>query len=197
MTQLVSTSNHTGSSSSAEEYSRAWRRRKAIFDNIFWRPQSGLWQDWDVENGRHLPGFYGSTLVPLMWGCGSNITQHLEVLARLRALGVLDYPGGIPTSLNFSSELQWDFPNVWAPLHWFLVAGWQNSSAAELRKVSREVAERWISSVYVGWQMHNQTIFEKVSLSSSSSSSSSSSISFFLSSMTAPQLAVQEEEVNM
>jgi len=33
----------------------------------------------------------------------------------LQDLGVLDYPGGIPTSLLDSGE-QWDFPNAWAPL---------------------------------------------------------------------------------
>ena len=75
-----------------------------------------------MDNGRRLPGYYGSTLVPLMGGCDTKTSHHLAVLARLRDLGVLDYSGGVPTSLNSSSEQHWDFPNVWAPLHWFLVA---------------------------------------------------------------------------
>ena len=82
-----------------------------------------------------------------------NTNYHLAVLARLRDLGVLNYPGGVSTSF---SQQQWDFPNVWAPLHWFLVAGWQNSSVPELREVSQKVTERWVNSVYVGWQKHNQ-----------------------------------------
>ena len=85
------------------------------------------------------------------------------VMQRLKSLGLLDYPGGIPTSLNSSSSQQWDYPNVWAPLHWFLVAGWQNSSSAELRSAARSVAEKWIASVYTGWQTYNHTMFEKVS----------------------------------
>ena len=62
-----------------------------------------------MDNGGHLPWFYGSTFVPLMWGCDKNTAHHLAVLARL---SVLNYPGGhgVPTSLNSSSQQQWDLP---------------------------------------------------------------------------------------
>lgn len=33
----------------------------------------------------------------------------------LQSTGALDYPGGIPVSLNSSGQ-QWDFPNAWPPL---------------------------------------------------------------------------------
>lgn len=40
----------------------------------------------------------------------------------MQNVGVLNFPGGIPTSLIESGE-QWDFPNAWPPLvvSWYSV----------------------------------------------------------------------------
>ena len=114
-----------------------------------------------MDRGRHLEGFYASTLVPLLWGCGQNITKHSILLSALDQLGVLDYPGGIPTSLKESGQ-QWDFPNVWAPLQWFPVMAWQHSSVQTLNEAAASIAETWLRTTYTGWVAYNHTMFEKV-----------------------------------
>ena len=125
-----------GDDSSADAYKTSWRNRTVLFDRIFWNENNSLWQDWDIVTKDHRSGYdylhvqyiwtnewlvtdsihyryYGSTLLPLVWGCGSdNITRQIMVMQRLKSLGLLDYPGGIPTSLNSSSSQQWDYPNV-------------------------------------------------------------------------------------
>ena len=131
---------------------------------MFWNEAQGLWLDWDLDQGMHLEGFYASSLVPLLWRCGPvNITRHRMVYSRLSALGVLDYPGGIPTSLNVSSQ-QWDFPNAWAPLQWLPALGWADSPDPTLRAAAGAVAQTWVASTYDAWLRYNHTLFEKVSL---------------------------------
>ena len=146
-------------------------QRQASFDKLFWNESSGLWRDMDVDRMAHLEGFYASSLVPLLWNCTYpnssssqlHLSQQKATLSYLRSHGLLDYIGGIPTSLDVRSTQQWDFPNVWAPLQWFPVLAWFNSSDSELREAARSIAATWLNSTYEGWRKYN-TMFEKVSL---------------------------------
>ena len=120
-------------------------------------------EDWDLESRAHLTGFYDSSFVPLLWGCNPpNVTKHEKVRRALNALGLLDYPGGIPASLNKLTTQQWDFPNAWAPLQWFPVVGWYSSTSAKLRDAAHSIAQTWITTTLVAWEANNQSMFEKV-----------------------------------
>ena len=152
-----------GNTSAAANFSEALRRRQAAFEAIFWNETDGLWRDWDQDRQAHLRGFYASSLVPLLWGCGpTNTTKHEIVLHALNKLELLDYPGGIPTSTTTNSTLQWDFPNAWAPLQWFPVLGWYSSPSVVLREAARSIAQTWVTTVLVAWENNNKTVFEKV-----------------------------------
>ncbi len=147
-------------------YSQAWDERRGHFDNLFWSKEQGIWADKDKISNQHTSGFYASSTVPLyMWSIADsdsiNITRQEVVLQTLNDLGVLDYPGGLPTSLE-TSEQQWDYPNAWAPLQWFLVRAWFNSSRPALRDAASEVATTWLRSTYSGWLNYNRSMFEKV-----------------------------------
>ena len=152
-----------GNTSAAANFSEALRRRQAAFEAIFWNETDGLWRDWDQDRQAHLRGFYASSLVPLLWGCGpTNTTKHEMVLQALNKLELLDHPGGIPTSATTNSTLQWDFPNAWAPLQWFPVVGWHSSPSVMLREAARSIAQTWVTTVLVAWENSNKTVFEKV-----------------------------------
>ena len=95
-------------------YSQAWLDRKEHFDRVFWNEEEGIWSDRVVGSNQHLPGFYASSITPLylsMIANSSNVIRETIVLRTLTRLGVFDYRGGLPTSLNRTSE-QWDFPNA-------------------------------------------------------------------------------------
>ena len=136
--------------------------RQQAFEAVFWNETAGLWLDLDQDTDKHLEAFYLSSMVTLLWGCSAslNVTRHELVLKMLQNNKVLEYPGGMPVSLKQSSQ-QWDFPNVWAPLQWFLVAGWYNSTSTPLRAAARTVAQTWIDSTYTAWNKFN-LMFEKV-----------------------------------
>ena len=88
--------------------------------------------------------------------------QDEKFLSTLNLLGVLDYPGGVPTSLWENSTQQWDFPNAWPPLQWMLVAAWHDSPSAVLRDAAEKVAKTWLTTTYLAWEKFNHTMFEKV-----------------------------------
>ena len=157
----------TDSREMAAMYSQAWKERKEYFDKLFWNDQLGIWSDRVIDTDDHLPGYYASSLTPLyLWmiANNSNITQEVIVLQTLTRLGVLDYPGGLPTSLNITSQQQWDFPNAWAPLQWFIVQAWFNSSNPSLQNAASQLATKWLRSNYAAWVRNNQSMFEKVSI---------------------------------
>ena len=150
-------------------FDNAVLQRQASFDKLFWNETSGLWRDMDVDRMAHLEGFYASSLVPLLWNCTYpnsssdelRLSQQKAVLGYLKTGPLLDYIGGIPTSLDETSTQQWDFPNVWAPLQWLPVLAWHNSSDVELRETARSIAATWLNSTYEGWVKYN-AMFEKV-----------------------------------
>lgn len=158
----------------ADHFEIALRLRQASFDKLFWNETLGIWKDMDVDQMGHLDGFYASSLVPLLWNCTSpnassnavRLDQQRRVYYFMKTEALLDYVGGIPTSLNKTSSQQWDFPNAWAPLQWFPVLAWYNSSDEELREAASFIASTWLKSTYDGWLKYNMTMFEKVNVQS-------------------------------
>eukprot|EP00731_Ephydatia_muelleri_P027457 Em0019g330a len=150
-----------GNATAASKYQMALLNRQQAFEAVFWNETAGLWLDLDQDTDKHLEAFYLSSMVTLLWGCSAslNVTRHELVLKMLQNNKVLEFPGGMPVSLKQSSQ-QWDFPNVWAPLQWFLVAGWYNSTSTPLRAAARTVAQTWIDSTYTAWNKFN-LMFEK------------------------------------
>ena len=88
--------------------------------------------------------------------------QDEKFLSTLNLLEVLDYPGGVPTSLWENSTQQWDFPNAWPPLQWMLVAAWHDSTSAVLRDAAEKIAKTWLTTTFLAWEKFNHTMFEKV-----------------------------------
>ena len=156
---------NTGSKAESIKYSTAWQERKNHFNSVFWNENEGLWIDRVLDSGEYLPGFYASSLTPLyLWKINqtANTTRERILHQTLSKLGVLKYPGGLPTSLNTTSNQQWDFPNAWAPLQWFVVQAWFNSSNQLLKETANEIATKWLRSNYLGWLNYNRSMFEKV-----------------------------------
>ena len=73
---------------------------------------------------------------------------------------VLDFAGGIPTSLINSGQ-QWDYPNVWPPLQHVLVTTLATGALAESREIARNLAQKYVYSNWKGWKKTGH-MFEKV-----------------------------------
>eukprot|EP00727_Mastigamoeba_balamuthi_P005169 m51a1_g14650 putative trehalase isoform x1 (639) ;mRNA; r:102685-104965 len=141
--------------------SRALARATAI-NAVMWK-SCGMWADYLIpregdptEDNQSECQFFPHSVMPLWSGAHKGFVDGKVVVAAVRKSGVLEYPGGVPSSTVESGQ-QWDFPNVWAPHQWFVV---QSLEAAGDHEAARELAMKWILSASEGWAKHG-AMFEK------------------------------------
>jgi len=79
-----------------------------------------------------------------------------------KTLTMDNYLGGIPTTLEHSSE-QWDYPNAWPPLQYIMIIGLDNTNDVGAKALAFQMAEKWVRSNY---KTFNETgnMYEKASL---------------------------------
>jgi len=80
--------------------------------------------------------------------------------------GVLNYPGGIPTSLKNSGQ-QWDFPNTWSPAVHLFIESLSSTQHPEAEKMAQNITNHWLYSNWQAWK-HFGHMYEKVSTQYSS-----------------------------
>jgi alpha,alpha-trehalase len=140
---------------------------------LLWNNDIGIWLDFNLQNNTQQPSdFYGSSVVPLWaklywdgYTTGTYTAQYIEqaVTQALTNYGVLEYPGGIPTSLINDGQ-QWDFPNGWAPLQIMAIDGLLLLGETG-SQWSAKLASGWLQNNYDGW-LASQLMYEKYNVTS-------------------------------
>lgn len=142
-----------------QQKSKEWRAvqdkfRQTIYE-VLWDEEEGSWFDVNVQTSEHRKKFYPSNLTPLWANCLAKEQDSKEtgtkVANYLINSGAVNYPGGLPTSLDRSGE-QWDFPNAWPPLQDIVITGLENSGSDVALKVAYNLTERWVISNYRGFK---------------------------------------------
>ena len=122
-----------------------WRKN---IEAVFYHKEDGIWYDWDNVLGKPRRLFYLSNFVPL-WAGVYNLDKAEEVghkaAGYLVTQGVLDFDGGLPTSLTPSGE-QWDYPNAWPPLQAMVIFGLDQSRDPKAQKIAEALAQKWLHS---------------------------------------------------
>uniref|UniRef100_A0A915CMS6 Trehalase n=1 Tax=Ditylenchus dipsaci TaxID=166011 RepID=A0A915CMS6_9BILA len=77
-----------------------------------------------------------------------NLAQSENIFNRMEELGVFNFAGGIPTSLNKDSGQQWDYPNGWPPLNHMIIEGLRRSENPIMQQKAFWLAEKWVLSNY-------------------------------------------------
>jgi alpha,alpha-trehalase len=124
---LALSQNHT---TVYAEYIKYYNNRRIYFNAI---DKQGFYPDYADQH------FYASSIIPLILFNKTTSYKFPEVVAP-------------PASYEKTGQ-QWDFPNVWAPLVWFL----HETSTYDQ---SLQVAQRWVDTVYCGWKKYD-AMFEK------------------------------------
>nr|XP_053607357.1 uncharacterized protein LOC128673501 [Plodia interpunctella] len=138
---------------------RQWR---SSIEDVLWDEEGGVWFDYDMSHKKHRKYFFASNIAPLWMGAieDSFLEKHAHrVVKYLRNSKGLDYPGGIPASLNYTKE-QWDFPNAWPPLVSIVVNALEMIGTEEAQKLAFDVAQTWVRACHKGFTEHKQ-MFEK------------------------------------
>ncbi|TPG11294.1 trehalase [Rhodanobacter glycinis] len=107
-----------GKAGEGERWAKAADARKAAMDKYLWRPESGMYRDYDFVAGKPSPYPYLTTFYPLWAGAASAqqaaaVRGKLAIFERKGGLSMDDRPAGV----------QWGDPFGWAPTNWLAVAG--------------------------------------------------------------------------
>lgn len=146
------------------EYQKISDQMLLSITEVFWQEHPGTWLDYDLVNNKRRNYFSCSNLIPL-WTRSYQADRKADIarftLEYLNASGILNFSGGIPTTMEQTGE-QWDFPNAWPPFQHMVIMGLEYTGEKEAQEVAYNIASKWIQSNYMGWTMSG-TMFEKVS----------------------------------
>jgi len=107
-----------GKTADAERWAQAAAARKQAMDKYLWRPESGMYRDYDFVAGKPSDSPYLTTFYPL-WAGAASPQQAASVRGKL---SIFELAGGLAMD-NKPSGAQWDAPFGWAPTNWLAVAG--------------------------------------------------------------------------
>jgi alpha,alpha-trehalase len=141
-----------GKGNEAARWAKRAQSRNAAIHRYLWRPQQGVFADYDFAKHSSSDYAYISSLYPLWAGVASR-EEARKVVAKLN---LFERPGGLSMS-NFDSGEQWDEPFGWAPTNWVGVAGLE---AAGFRDDAKRLAKKWDDTVDRGFA-NDHTIREK------------------------------------
>ncbi|CAJ0574228.1 unnamed protein product, partial [Mesorhabditis spiculigera] len=116
---------------------------------LLWNEEAGVWQDYDMAQKAHRNDFYPSNVYPLL-AMEVDKSKTDKIREYLQATRVLEYPGGIPSTLKVLSTQQWDFPNVWAPNVHLFVEALMRTEDPYLREQAVDAARRFVVTVKNG-----------------------------------------------
>lgn len=169
-----------GDADMMERFQEFGLQRLAALEAIFWDEGRSKWRDVlleDIEESKTVCGFsreedYASDWVPL-W-CLDDVASMAvntllaksvnSLLAKsvnsLRA-SAINAPGGIAAS-SIETGQQWDWPNVWPPLQYFLAEGCMSASnvlaqaneqglSAEAENLAGGVKKKFIHAARLAW----------------------------------------------
>ena len=149
--------NILGMTEEANQAFSKYQLMKETIHQVFWNEDLGCWFDFDLHTNKHVSTYFDTNFFPLAAGCVHEGFNPEKISNYLKNAGVLDFPGGLPTSLIASGQ-QWDFPNSWAPTTWVIIEGLRKYGMSELAKV---IAEKWVRKNYVMWLNTGGRMFEK------------------------------------
>ncbi|KAK0074505.1 hypothetical protein PV325_008247 [Microctonus aethiopoides] len=151
-----------GNITKAAEYRRIAEAWKLAVDAVLWHEEVGAWLDYDILNAIKRDYFYPSNVLPLWTNC-FDVTKREHYVARvlkyLEKYQIMLNLGGIPATLEHSGE-QWDYPNAWPPLQYFVIMSLDNSGDAWAQRLAFELSERWVRSNFKAFNV-THCMYEK------------------------------------
>ncbi|XP_057324477.1 trehalase-like isoform X2 [Microplitis mediator] len=151
-----------GNLDKASEYRKIAEEWKAAVDAVLWDEEVGAWLDYDILNGLKRDYFYPTNVLPLWTECYDITKREIyvdKVLKYLDKSQIMLNLGGIPATFEHSGE-QWDYPNAWPPLQYFVIMALDNSGDLHAQRLAYELSEIWVRSNYKAFKANN-SMFEK------------------------------------
>lgn len=160
---LAQYNQRMGNESKVAYYQKRAAEWKRAITAVLWHDEVGAWLDYDILNDIKRDYFYPTNILPLWTDC-YDIAKREEyvskVLKYLEKNKIMLNLGGIPTTLEHSGE-QWDYPNAWPPLQYFVIMALNKTEDPWAQRLAYEISERWVRSNYKAYN-ETHSMFEKV-----------------------------------
>jgi alpha,alpha-trehalase len=144
-------------------YKKNAKNRKKSMQKYLWNKNLTIWNDYLIKENSRNENLFTSNYLPL-WADLVKLSE-VEITTLLENLTpLLDYKGGTPTSLIFSGQ-QWDFPNAWSPMEYFLIKGLENLNSKKAHEIAKFLAHKWILNNYCTWEKTGH-MYEKYDVNS-------------------------------
>jgi alpha,alpha-trehalase len=125
--------------SNSLSYAKAAASRQKAINKYMWSEEDDFYMDYDLDTQQPTPTKSLAGAVPLFVGlANSQQGQSVGIMIEKEFLK----EGGLITTTSITPE-QWDAPNGWAPLHWFVISGLRNYGLEPLAEVIRL---RWLQT---------------------------------------------------
>ena len=136
------------------------KARDAAMQRYLWRPEQGMFVDYDFVHAKPSKYAYVTSFYPL-WAGVATREQAAKTEAQLK---LFERPGGLAMS-NTATGLQWDEPFGWAPTNWLAVSG---LAAYQFREDAKRIAKEFTASVDNGFAK-DATVREKYNMETGNS----------------------------
>uniref|UniRef100_A0A914CCA9 Trehalase n=1 Tax=Acrobeloides nanus TaxID=290746 RepID=A0A914CCA9_9BILA len=138
-----------GDNSKSLEYQLKFDDFRNTFQEVFYVKNASGWYDFNLRTGKHNLDFYPSIATPLFTQCyyALDKRQSDDLFDKMEELGVFHFNGGIPTSIQNTSQ-QWDFPNGWSPLNHMIFEGLRKADSPRMQEKAYWLAQKWVLNNY-------------------------------------------------
>ncbi|KAJ8665424.1 hypothetical protein QAD02_007086, partial [Eretmocerus hayati] len=159
---LAEFNRRVGNTSNAERFEKRAEEWQKAVTAVLWHDEVGAWLDYDIHTPVKRDYFYPTNILPLWTGCydpnrrEEHVSKALKYLERSQ---IMMNQGGIPTTLEHSGE-QWDYPNAWPPLQYFMIMSLDNTGDPWAKRLAYEMSQRWVRSNYKAFNETN-SMYEK------------------------------------
>lgn len=163
---LAEYNRKVGNESHADYYEKKAKQWMKAIEAVLWHEEVGSWLDYDIKYNVKRDFFYPSNVLPLWTECYDMAKKEKYVngiLKYLNSTGATDFLGGVPSSLYHTGE-QWDYPNAWPPLQYFMIASLNKTGDPRAERLAFELSRKWVRGNYKAFVATNG-MYEKVRFS--------------------------------
>lgn len=114
--------------------------RKQLMDKFLWSEKENIYLDWNFREGYHSKVKSIASLYPLFLKIADGVKGEQKLIEEL----LLAYGVACSVKGEYRFSLQWDYPNIWAPLQYVAFAACKNYG---LNSLAEEIAKRYIKLI--------------------------------------------------
>lgn len=134
-------------------WNERFKTRKSLMDKYLWSEAEGIYLDWNFKDEKHGKVKSVASLYPAFVGMVGELGGEKKLTKDM----LLPYGVACSVKGDYQFSLQWDFPNVWAPLQYIAYMAMKNYGEEDLAK---DIAKRYVRLIEENYQSTNN-LWEK------------------------------------